>query len=118
MGRKSVESCGNAQHTGAGDEDPVQGEGNTEELVAETSKKFATNVINAVDVRVVHLEYTNDVVRPTRHSSDDQDDDHTGDQAEAVEDRRNGKYTETNLSFQHKHSCAFPTDLLLLVTSL
>lgn len=90
VGRKSIQGCRDTQHTGTSDENPVQGECDTEELVAKTSEELATNVVDTVDIRVVHLEYTDDVVGPTRHSSDDQNDNHTGDQAEAVEDGRNG----------------------------
>jgi hypothetical protein len=118
VGRKSIQSCGDTQHTGTSDEDPVQGECNTEELVTETSKEFATNIVNTVHIRMVGLEYTNDVIGPTRHGSDHQDDDHTRNQAQAVEHLWDGKNTQSNLRLQHEHSCTFPADLLTLVTCL
>lgn len=114
MGRERVQRGRDTQHAGASNENPVQGERNTKKLVANTSEEFAANVVDAVHIRMCHFEDTDDVVGPTCHGSDDQDDDYTGNQAQAVKDRWNGKDTQTNLSFQHEHGCTFPANLLTL----
>lgn len=116
MRRQSIEGRGNSQHARASNEDPVQAKCDTEEFVAETSKEFATNIVDTIDIRVIQLKGTDNIAGPTRHDSDDQNDDDTGYQAQAVKYSWNGEDTKTNLRLQHKHSCTFPPNLLELTT--
>jgi len=67
MRRKSVQRGRNAKHSGASNEDPVQGEDDAKDFVADAPEKLATNVVNAIDVRVCQFEDANDIVGPARH---------------------------------------------------
>ena len=86
VGGDGVETDGDAEHTGAGDEDPPynesangikwsQGRGLTENKgtsqndSAGLPKKQLTDIVNAVDLTMPQLEDTDDIVGPRRNGS-------------------------------------------------
>lgn len=117
VGGNSVETNGNTKHSRTSNEDPEEAESDSEDVPANLAKEQHAHVGNAVDLRVVQLELTDDVGRPCCDDSDDQKDDDPRNHAESVECLRQRKHTETDLSLHHEDRGSEPANAAVVGSS-
>lgn len=83
----------------------------THDDVADATRCESSDVVDAVDVRVVQLEDADHVVRPGRNYSYRQQANHARNQAQCVECEWNGQDSKPDLRLHHEEGSAHPANL-------